>query len=134
MDFIVEKLDPALRADPLTFSLAGQDFTARPKLPGWLLLKFVARTTSDKRGADAGALFDFFRDVLQPESLERFETLVTGDEYDVEMETLGDISSWLIQEYTERPTQPPSSSMNGAGTTSTSSEESAASAESTSTD
>ena len=124
-DFNVEKLNPEVKNDPITFTLAGEEFTCRAKLPGWLMVKFVASSTRDIRGADIGAVYNFFRDVLVPESLVRFEALMYTDEYDIELDTLADITNWLVSEYTARPTQQPSPSTNGAGTTGTTSEESA---------
>ena len=132
--FDVRKMDPAVREDRLTFDLAGQTFKCRSVLPGWLLLKFVAMSSRDARGADAGALYTFFQDVLEPESYRRFEEVVSGEEYVIEMDTLGEISSWLISEYTDRPTPQPSPSVNGAGTTGTTSEVSAATPVSTPTE
>lgn len=131
--FDVKKMDPSVRNDRITFELADKEFKCRAVLPGWLLLKFVAMSATDKRGSDAGALFQFFRDVLEPASYDEFETLVSGDEYMIEMETLGEISSWLIGEYTNRPTQPQSPSVNGDGTTGTTSVENVDSVASTPT-
>lgn len=121
--FDVKKMDPATRNDRISFDLAGETFYCRAVLPGWLLLKFIALSSRDVRGADASALYTLFQDVLEPESYVRFDTLMKSDEYIIEMETLGDISTWLIGEYSNRPTQPQSPSANGAGKTGTSSEE-----------
>jgi hypothetical protein len=117
-------MDPEVRENRITFRLADQDFTCRAELPGWLIMKFAALSSEDRRGANAKALIEFFSDALEPLDYIRFEQLVTGDEYVIPMQTLGDICNWLVSEYTNRPTQQPSSSESGAGTTGTTSKES----------
>lgn len=128
-DFSVAKLDPEIKNDPITFNLAGEEFTCRAVLPGWLMVKFVAESSRDARGSDLAAIYSFFRDVLVPESLVRFERLMYGDEYNIELDTLGEITNWLVGLYTARPTELPSPSTNGHGKTGSTSEENADSTE-----
>jgi hypothetical protein len=52
----------------------------------------------------------FFRSVLTHESLVRFDALLDSKETVVSLETLTDISAWLIEEYTNRPEVQPEAS------------------------
>ena len=55
----------------------------------------------------ARVIDDFFTNVLVEESLVRFNSLLTDKERIVTTETLADITSWLIEQYTDRPNQQP---------------------------
>jgi hypothetical protein len=49
----------------------------------------------------------FFKNVLQDESYARFDALTRDKNRIVEVETLAEIVSWLMEEYSDRPpTQP----------------------------
>lgn len=87
---------------PLTFDLEGQTFEARPAIPGAVLLDLVA-VAGDEGAAGAGSIISFFEKALVPESYERFDVLIKDPEVLIGIETLVEILSWLIEEYTSRP-------------------------------
>lgn len=91
--------------EPIEFELNDQKFHCKPALQGAVLLEFVARADSDDGGAAAGALYSFFEDVMEPPEYLRFRDYLRNDEVIIEMDTIGDIAAWLIEEYTARPTQ-----------------------------
>lgn len=108
--------------EPLTFKLCGKEFACKGAIPGNVLLKFIAAADSNDGGRAAEAMRTFFYSVMEEEEAERFYALLDGDEYIVDMIDLVNISSWIIEEYSERPTQAPTPSSSGrakAGTTST---------------
>lgn len=88
---------------PLTFDLEEQNFEARPAIPGAVLLELVAHA-SDEGAESAGAIVGFFEKALVAESYERFNVLVNDPDVIISIETLVEILSWLIEEYTSRPT------------------------------
>jgi hypothetical protein len=100
--------------DPLSFSLHGEDFECHPSIQGRVLLGIVAKTSSDDQGAAiAEVIEEFFAVCLLPESFKRFNALLDDPEKIVSVETLGDITAWLVEEYSARPTQPPGLSSSG---------------------
>lgn len=101
-------------ADPLTFDLGGETFTCYPEVQGKTILDIMrtaAVSDEDARGLlMAVSMTDFFEKVMPPEEYERFSQLMEDPKRIVPMDTLSEIMSWLIEEYTERPTKQPSGS------------------------
>lgn len=89
------------KREPITFSLEGQEFEAKPAIQGKVLLDF-AKLTDDPTKAAAAIPF-FFSKVLTPESYKKFDALLESDDVIVEVETLAEIAGWLMEEYTNRP-------------------------------
>lgn len=92
-------------SEPLTFRLHDEDFTCYSAMPGKTLLDFVQRSDSDNASESAGAISDFFKKVLVPESYERFDALASDPDRVVTMQTLADIVSWVLETYSNRPTE-----------------------------
>lgn len=108
--------------EPVEFELNDQTFHCRPALQGAVLLEFVARADSESGGAQAGALYDFFKDCMEEAEYERFRAYLNQPDLIIEMTTIGEIASWLVEEYTARPTLRSENSGSGpssAGPTST---------------
>ena len=103
--------------EPLAFSLEGQEFECRPAINGATLLKFVADADSNEGGRSATALLDFFSRALKSEDAERFKALIDDPDTLIQIETIGEIAAWLVEQYTDRPTQEPSNSSSGSGRT-----------------
>lgn len=102
--------------EPLTFSINGEQFSARPAIPGSLLLGFAARSDGSDPAAASAAVLEFFDRALLPESLERFKTRVDDPEEVIEMEDLSDIIAYLVEAYSARPTEGSSTSSPGPST------------------
>lgn len=98
---------------PLSFKLHGEEFQCRPAIQGATLLRMVADADSEDSSKVANIITDFFSKTLMPESYERFEALINDPDRIVTVETLGEITSWMVESYTERPTQEPVGSSNG---------------------
>jgi hypothetical protein len=107
--------------EPLSFSLVGQNFNVVPAVQGHVLLNFVANASGNDGAAAAKALDDFFAKIMEPQEFTRFKEHLDNPRVIIDMEKLGEIAGWLIEEYSARPTQPPSSSADGESTTGTSS-------------
>lgn len=115
--------------EPIEFDLNDQTYKCKPALQGAVLLEFVARADSESGGEAAGALYGFFQDAMEPEEYERFRAYLNSPEIIIDMETIGEIASWLVEEYTSRPTQgsePSDTGPSSAGPTSTEQPSSAA--------
>ena len=109
--FAVRNID---EAEPLTFDLGDEEFSCYPEVQGKTILdimKVAAAGDEDSRGVlMAVSILDFFQKVMPPEEYGRFEALMEDPKRIVPMDTLSEIMSWLIEEYTSRPTQPSSDS------------------------
>lgn len=99
-----------VRTEPLSFKLHGEEFHCWPNLQGSVLLELAVGTSDQDGGAAVRTMTEFFDSALMPESLTRFNTLLKDKEKIVSVETLAEITSWLVEEYSERPTQEPSGS------------------------
>jgi len=101
-------------AEPLSFDLGGEEFLCYPEVQGKTILdimKVAAEGDEDSRGLlMAVSVLDFFVKVMPPEEYERFEKLMEDEKRIVPMDVLSEIMSWLIEEYTGRPTTPSSGS------------------------
>jgi hypothetical protein len=64
----------------------------------------VADSGSDSNGMATALIDKFFAKVLLPESFERFLKLVEDPSKIVTVEKLGEITSWLVEQYSSRPT------------------------------
>jgi hypothetical protein len=95
---------------PLSFKIHNEDFECYPSLQGKVLLDLVANSNEDDGAAVARTIDSFFKATLQTESYERFEKLLTDPTRIVSVETLGEITAWLVEEYSSRPTQGPEAS------------------------
>lgn len=99
--------------EPLSFALYGETFECYPALQGKFLLDLVASSSSDDPGSSAAVVSSFFSQVLVPESYERFQALSVDPERIVSVETLGEVTGWLVSEYSSRPTTAQENSSSG---------------------
>jgi hypothetical protein len=102
------------KTDPLVFKLYDQEFSCVPEVQGKMLLELISDSTSDDTSVQSAVTLKFLRTTLLDESLERFEALIGGKENIVTIDTLTDITAWLIEEYTTRPLEQPEDSLTGA--------------------
>lgn len=95
-----------INKEPLSFKLYDEEFECYPALQGKVLLELAASSSVD--GSDMSeTVLGFFEKTLKPESYERFSALINDKEKVVTVETLADITSWLVEEYSNRPTEQP---------------------------
>jgi hypothetical protein len=97
-------------AEPIVFKLYGEEFTCIPSIQGKVLLEIVSDSASDDVVKSSAVTLRFFRSVLNHDSMVRFDALLDSKETVVSLETLTDISAWLIEEYTSRPEAQPEAS------------------------
>lgn len=87
---------------PLTFDIAkGEKFTIERPLPGFALANLAAK--GDSGGGEAvSAFIEFFEAVMDPEEFLRFKETANAERLD--LETLIDIATYVIEEGSGRPT------------------------------
>lgn len=111
--FPTRKATPIAESD-LDFELGDQTYVCYQEIQGSVILNFIA--AADESPAKAGAqIMEFFKHALPPEEHAKFLVQVESPEEIIEMETLSEIVSFLIGEYTTgRPTQASESSDAGS--------------------
>ena len=99
--------------EPMSFKLYGEEFHCVPSIQGKAILELVADSSSEDPSKTAGVIKAFFKQTLVDESYARFDSLLYDPSKIVTVEALGEISAWLVGEYTSRPTQRPEDSLSG---------------------
>lgn len=93
--------------EPVSFAIHGETFNCYPELQGKVLLDLVARSSGENAAEAAQTISMFFEKVLTPESYTRFNALLNDPDRIVSVETLGNISGWLVEMYAGRPEEAP---------------------------
>lgn len=94
--------------EPLSFKLYDEEFLCLPAVQAQFLIDLVSSVDGDEDGGDSlRYITTFFGSVLLDESNERFQALLRDKNRIVTMESLTEIVSWLMSEYTGRPNQQP---------------------------
>jgi len=91
--------------EPLSFKIQGEDFECIKQVQGKVLMEIVSMSQDADSSVSLELIEKFFSSVLLDESYARFEELLHDKDKIVSVETLGEITGWLIEQYTERPTQ-----------------------------
>lgn len=99
--------------NPLSFKLHGEEFNCHPAIQGKVLLDIVANAEANEGAGAAKVITDFFKACMPEESYVRFDALLTKPDKIVTVETLAEITAWLVEEYSSRPTQQPEPSASG---------------------
>lgn len=100
-------------ASPISFKLYDEEFHCVPRMQGKVMLNIVEDSASDDPAASARTINSFFKKVLKDESFTRFDGLLEDKDRVVSVETLAEIVSWLLEEYSNRPNQQPEDSSPG---------------------
>jgi hypothetical protein len=93
--------------EPITFAIHGENFECKKAVPGKLLLDLVAKSKSADPAEAAGTIDQFFSKVLVAESYERFNALLDDADRIVTVEQLGDITGWVVEQFSDRPEEQP---------------------------
>jgi len=94
-------------AEPISFKLHGEEFHCVKNVQGKLMLQLVADSTSNDPAKSSEMIKEFFAAVLLDESHERFTSMLDGKDKIVSVETLAEITGWLVEQYTNRPESQP---------------------------
>lgn len=91
--------------EPIGFELLGENFEAYPKIAGVTLLEFIASGDSESGGSTAQGILDYLKASMKKEEYKRFHAFVADPENEIEIDTLSEIVSFLIEEQASRPTE-----------------------------
>lgn len=103
----------ANNSEPLSFKIHAEEFHCYPNIQGKTLLNMVSQSMETDSAMAVEVINTFFDKTLKPESKERFDVLVNDPERIVTVETLGEIVTWLVEQYSSRPTQGSEDSQSG---------------------
>jgi hypothetical protein len=93
--------------EPISFKLWEEDFECVSSIQGKVLLDLVSDSGSDDPVKSAQTMNKFFAAALKKDSLEKFNTLLEDPEKIVTVELLGEIVGWLVEQYSNRPSERP---------------------------
>jgi hypothetical protein len=91
--------------EPISFKLHGEEFKCHPAIQGRTLMRVAMNADSGDVSKAASVVDDFFSLALLPESYERFTAILESKDKIVTVEALGEISGWLMEQYSARPEQ-----------------------------
>lgn len=104
-----------------TFKLGGETFHTYPGLSVTLLKHFQTRKEGEElSGQEAlDETLDFIRTLIVKGDREKFNTLIDSEDIYIDGDDLLELSNWLVEVISGRPTKRPASSGNGAAKTGT---------------
>jgi hypothetical protein len=92
---------------PISFKIYDEEFNCVKQLQGKVMLEFIAGSNSDDSSQIASMIELFFTNVLDDDSLKRFNALTHDKDRYVSTETLSEIVGWLVEQYSDRPEEQP---------------------------
>lgn len=98
------KKEDKQKVEPITFELEGETFEAYGDVPGAVLLDFIAASSQEDNTGTATAIQSYLKSSMDKANYKRFDKLTRDPEILIELSTLADIVSYLIEERTNRPT------------------------------
>lgn len=97
----------SVNAEPISFKIYDEEFHCVSAIQGKTLLSFVSDSTSTDPAVQAKTIERFFNYVLTDESVDRFNKLQETKDKIVSVDTLGEIISWVVEQYSDRPEEQP---------------------------
>lgn len=88
---------------PIGFELHGEKFEANPEAQGAVILEFVSAGENGQT-ATAASLLQFLENVMPEDEYKRLHTLLHHPKKITRIEKITEIVSYLVEEYTSRPT------------------------------
>jgi hypothetical protein len=97
-------------AEPITFKVDGEEFTAYPPTAGQLALVTAAQSEYTPAVERVKALIDFLDGLLDEHGRERFRERLLDRDDPFDFDTVEGVIEWAMEEWSARPTQSPSGS------------------------
>lgn len=91
---------------PVEFEIYDEVFQAKPRLQAIEIVNFLKKNNDEATLAESfdDVILPFFKAALYAESFERFDALIHSDDKIMEVEDFVAVLQWLIEQYTNRPT------------------------------
>lgn len=97
-------------AEPITFTLDGEEFTAYPPTTGQMALMLSTQADSRDVATQVAGLIDFLDGILDEHGQETFRRRLLDRDDPFDFDDVNMILDGLVEEWTARPTNPPSGS------------------------
>lgn len=94
----------AVALEPIVFEIGEEKFEAYPKISGITLLEFIGSGDGESGSSTAKGILDYLKASMKKPEYARFHAYVSDPENEIEIETLSEIVSFLIEEQSSRPT------------------------------
>lgn len=91
--------------EELGFELNGHSFDCLPAIQGSVLLEFVRDADAADGAKSAKALYNFLESAMEESEYARLQEVLHDSKRIIHVETIGEIVSWLVEEYSSRPTE-----------------------------
>lgn len=92
-------------AEPITFTVDDDEWTANVPTAGEMALLFAAQSDSRDTGDAVAATIDFVYNILTPEDRRRYRERLLDPDDTFDFDTVSDILTGLMEEWGDRPTQ-----------------------------
>jgi hypothetical protein len=105
----VDQSDADTAVEPIEFEVNSEVFQAHPRIAGWVLLDIAGAINDDSSSGSsrAGAFRSLISQALLDEdNVRRFTKVVSDPVTGPDVNGLVEIATWLIDQYTGRPTEP----------------------------
>lgn len=103
------------REEPIDFKLFGQTWDCADDVNGKRLLDNAALLDSESVADQRDGVIAVFTDVIVEDQIEEFLEQLNDPKTRIQLSVLVEIVGWLVDQYTERPTEQPAPSQNGRG-------------------
>lgn len=97
-------------AEPITFTVDGEEYTAYPPTPGQLALLISAQAKNREPEESIASIIDFLDGILDENAQAMFRKRILDREDPFDFDTVETIMEGLIEEWSARPTSSPSAS------------------------
>lgn len=101
------------REDPIHFKLFGVKWECADDVNGKRLLDNAALLDSDSVASQRDGVIAVFEDTVVDDQIEELLDRLNDPKTRIQLSVLVEIVSWLVDQYTERPTVQPANSTNG---------------------
>ena len=116
-DFGSEQIQDTSIYEPVTFRLDGETFLCHSVLPGAAMLEFVSDADSGEGGLVSESILRFFQAAMAEDENTRFRAFIKRPDRITPIDLLAEISTWLVEVYSDRPTLSVGLSPDGTSTT-----------------
>lgn len=104
------------RTGAVEFEIDGTSFQCRAFIPGSVLMEHTSKLAHPNESIAARELLEIWKSLMEPDEYRRFRDYIDSPERMVDLNLLGEILAWAVEELGGRPTQRPSASRRGPST------------------
>lgn len=104
------------RVDPIQFKLFGRKWDCRDDANGKLLMDRAADMESDSLELQRDGVVGIFQMIVVTDQIEELLDYLDDPDTKIQLAKLVEIIGWLVEQYGERPTEPPAPSPRGRRT------------------